>query len=295
MIVAFVFGVPIFAKAQSEHPENKVTQQISFQHDNDFLLGIDRYYTAGTILGYSRIFNSHSQLMINVGQLTYTPRELFNRNVNSLERPFAGYLYIDGAISRASGSTLYTLTAEVGIAGPQSLAGDAQVRYHELINEFIPSWASEIANSAHGNVYGNYIADFSLPDAVFFSNLSLKSEVALGTRQIYAEQNIHLFLGRRAALSSSTAFGRLGAAPEFYGFVNVGYRYAALDALIQGHPWGDDSDFTLPIINSMFKVGAGGVYRGANNTYKIVYNIQSKSTAREGNSKWVSLIFARRF
>ena len=83
--------------------KNNRLQAISVQHDNDFLLGIDRYYTAGTFIEYRKqlagdfIFkrtpDSPLQLDLTLGQDTYTPRELFETDFNRLERPYAGYLF----------------------------------------------------------------------------------------------------------------------------------------------------------------------------------------------------------
>lgn len=291
-----------FALAKAQSPSITPTQQISIQHDNDFLFAIDRYYTTGTFLGYSKtlqgdlIFkntDSHSlQLDLKLGQETYTPRELFETDFEFLERPYAGYLFTRAGVTSASNGCLWQLSAEVGLAGPQSLAGEAQVAYHRLINEFIPSWSGEIANSFHVNGYGAYIKSFQKDKRAFFD---VQSKVALGTRQIFLEQEATLFVGRRSSIARSAHYNRIGVEKELYGYAGVYYRFVGLNALIQGHPWGDDSPFTLPIINSLLGAQMGMVFRKNRNTFQIEYVNQSRETSREGRLHYASFIFKRAF
>ena len=190
----------VYAQAQSQDSIPK--RQFSLRHDNDFLLGIDRYYTTGSFIGYSNrlskdfIFNntaeSSLQLDFLIGQETYTPRELFETDFDLLERPYAGYLFVQSGVNQVKESHIWSLTAEFGLAGPQSLAGAIQIAYHELINEFIPSWVGQIENSVHLNGYAGYVKSFQRNKRVFFD---LNSEVAVGTRQIFVEQGVTLFFG----------------------------------------------------------------------------------------------------
>lgn len=296
------FGLLFFAfvKAQSQDPIP--THQFSIQHDNDFLFSIDRYYTAGTFLGYGKslkedfIFkntdNVSLQLDFELGQETYTPRELFETDFNQLERPYAGYLFVSGAITRVKASSLWELKAEIGLAGPQSLAGEVQVAYHRLINEFIPSWSGEIANSIHFNGYGSYVKSFQKEQNWFFD---LKSTAALGTRQIYIEQEGLLFLGKRDGISTSSFYNRIGTQNEFYGYAGLSFRAVNLNALIQGNPLGDASPFTLPIVHYIGGAKIGAALRRGRNTFDVQYVTQTKETFREGQLHYASFVFKRVF
>lgn len=285
--------------------QNEDLQELSIQHDNDFPFAIDRYYTAGTFIRYSKqlagdfLLRSQEefsvQLDLTLGQETYTPRELFETNFDFLERPYAGYLFLRGRLSQGKADRLFAIDAEVGLAGEQSYAGKIQVAYHELINEFIPVWAGEIGNSVHINGYGSYVRDYQIPNSNLFKNIALQSTVALGTRRIFARQEALVFIGKRDAVGASSAFNRLGNREEFYGFAGGGVEYVYLNALIQGHPWGDDSPFTLPITSAVFSFKAGMTYRGLRNTYAVIYNLRTRETEREGRSQFVALEFARRF
>lgn len=294
----------IYAQRSSDSIDGRL-QAISIQHDNDFLLLIDRYYTAGSFLSYSRqlqgdfIFkgtdDSPLQLDLRLGQETYTPRELFEFDFDLLERPYAGYLFVSGSLSKGSKSELFKIEAELGLAGEQSLAGETQVAYHKLINAFIPVWSGEIANSVHINSYGTYVKDFVIPKSNLFKNFALQSTAALGTRRVFARQEGLLYVGKRDVVAHSSAFNRLGKQFEFYGFGGVGLEYVFLNALIQGHPWGDNSPFTLPIVRTIFSAKLGVVYRNNRNVFKLTYNFRTKETEREGRSQYTAVSFTRIF
>ena len=280
-------------------------QAITIQHDNDFLLLIDRYYTAGSFITYSKqlqedfIFKATNdnpvQLDITLGQETYTPRELFEFDFDLLERPYAGYLFLNGSLSKGTKSQLFKIDAELGLAGEQSLAGQAQIAYHRLIDAFIPVWSGEIGNSVHINSYGTYVKDFVIPNSNFFKNFTLQSTAALGTRRVFARQEGVLYIGKRDEVGRSSAFNRLSRRSEFYGFGGVGLEYVFLNALIQGHPWGDNSPFTLPIVKTIFAAKLGMVYRNNRNVFKMVYNFRTKETEREGRSQYTTFSFTRMF
>lgn len=281
------------------------TQEISLQHDNDFIFAIDRYYSAGTFVGYSRLLkgdflfkrgkDTPIQLDLRLGQETYTPRELFERNFDLLERPYAGYLFISGQLSKTEKSHLWSLQGEFGLAGPQSLAGDIQIAYHKLIDTFIPVWEGQIANSVHFNFRGSYAADIHLDRDALFKDFALVSTVSLGTRLSYVEQEVRAFIGKRASIATSTAFNRIGNTREFYGYVGIAYRYLINNALIEGNPLGDDSPFTLEALSSIGKLKSGIIYRGGRTTYSIEYNFNTKETAREGRLQYASMTIRRAF
>ncbi len=293
--------------SQDIEPASKqlYTQEFSIQHDNDFLFAIDRYYTAGSFLRYSRkleqdfIFNntqeSPLQYDVILGQETYTPRELFSENFDHLERPYAGYLFARINLTKAQKYSLYAVGLEIGLAGEQSGARTLQLNYHNLIGAFMPVWSGQIANSTHINLYGSYVKDYELPSSNLFKNAALQSSVAIGTRRIYARQEALLYIGDRAQVSTSSAYGQVGNTTEFYGIGGVGVEYVVLNALVEGHPLGDRSPFTLPAVPVVFSFKAGGVYRAHRNTYRMIYKFRTKETKREGRSQYMTFEFARRF
>ena len=279
--------------------------QLQVQHDNDFVFAIDRYYTTGTFLSYDRVIAGDFifkrspefpiQLRFKIGQENYTPRELFETSFDLLERPYAGYIFGTLQVSKASENSVFRLEGEFGLSGPQSLAGEFQVAYHELINEFIPVWEGEIDNSFHVNTQAQFIRDFNIQKSNLLSYVSLISEISLGSKSVYAQQGAVAYIGKRAETANTSAFGRLGDAPEFYGFAGMSYTYVLHNALISGHPFGDNSPFTLDEVSSVFKWDTGIVYRGRRNYCEVAYHFQTKETNKEGRWQYVSFTLGRRF
>ncbi len=199
------------------------------------------------------------QLDVTLGQETYTPRALFNTNLDKLERPYAWYVFLTTAISRVKERQLFSFKMELGLAGEQSKAREFQVAYHELIGEFIPIWSGQIANSSHVNGYEYFVKDYAIPKSFFVKYFSLQSTAALGTRRIFAKQEATLFIGDREEVGKTSAFNRLGVQREFYGFGGVGVKFVALNALIEGHPFGDQSLLILPAKAVMYSLQSRGL------------------------------------
>ncbi len=282
-----------------------VNQEISLQHDNDFIFAIDRYYTAGTFIGYSRLLegdfifkkskDAPIQLDVRLGQETYTPRELFERNFDLLERPYAGYLFVSGQVSKVEKKHIWVLQGEFGLAGPQSLAGDIQIAYHELIDTFIPVWEGQIANSVHINFKGSYAVDLHIDTTAIFKDIALISTASLGTRLSYAEQEVRTFVGKRSPIATSSVYNRIGNNHELYGYIGIAYRYVINNALIEGNPLGDNSPFTLDALPSIGRFKSGVVYKGGRTTYSIEYNFNTKETVREGRLQYTAMTIKRSF
>lgn len=285
--------------------QNTYRHQISVQHDNDFVFAIDRYYTTGSFVRYDHLLkdqfifkpvaNAPLQLSLELGQQTFTPRELFESDFDLLERPYAGYLFTKAWLSRASAVSVWELGAELGLAGPQSQAGAFQVAYHKLINEFIPVWAGEIANSVHVNTEASYYKDVKIARSNVLSYLTWQSKVALGTRSSFVQQGVFLYLGDRAAAYESSAFGRLGQVSEFYGFSGLSLKYVINNALVEGHPFGDDSPFTLSAVPFVWQWDSGLRYRSSRMTYQAVYHWLTNETRREGPWHYMSFSVGIRF
>lgn len=300
VIFTFLLSGRINVGAQNQ--EKIPAHQISVQHDNDFLLGVDRYYTTGSFIGYSKVLtndfifkntvDTSLQLDVLIAQEIYTPRELFSTDFNDLERPYAGYLYTSASINQTKKDQIWSVAGEFGLAGPHSFGGDVQTEYHKFINEFIPSWAGEIENSVHINAYGDYVKSFQNETSFF---VDLHSRTALGTRQIFAGQQATVFFGNRSSIDQSSFYNRVGRTSELYGYGGVYYRYVGLNALIQGHPWGDASPFTLRIENQLVGAKLGVVLRRGANTFQLEYVTQTNETMREGQVQYTSAVFKRAF
>jgi hypothetical protein len=125
--------------------------------ENDLVVDTDRHYTQGIKLSYLHSENhvphwletfseklpaigftaSANRIGTQVGQNIYTPANISVTNLQSGDRPYAGWLYT-GLIFQRRGlaakriPTLEHFQLDLGIIGPDSLAEEAQTWIHEL-------------------------------------------------------------------------------------------------------------------------------------------------------------------
>ncbi len=140
-----------------------------FTYENDSHYGTDRDYTNGVQLSTKqardhgaravtdavcRWFdcgdNTFLSSQANVGQLMYTPRDITRSEAQTQDRPWAGLLYYEQAVSLLSPDqrTLTTLTGQIGVTGPASLAEPVQKLAHRLLDRPRPQgWDHQIGGT----------------------------------------------------------------------------------------------------------------------------------------------------
>ena len=105
-------------------------QQISLTVDNDLLAFSDRNYTSGIFLEYEKalsqnfIFtkeeNNSVQLNFRLGQEIYAPEELDAVEKEKLDRPFAGWLFLNTTVHQISDKNKWSVGIDVGFTGKYS-------------------------------------------------------------------------------------------------------------------------------------------------------------------------------
>jgi len=142
--------------------------EFGFKSDNDSYLaqGSDRYYTNGLFIDYRRAMDQ-SKLKnglekkiyeISAGQKMYNPISGYAPDPAKQDRPFAGYLYVGGALSwfHSNESVLKT-SVEIGTTGPNSLAEDGQELLHNTVGFYdLDGWQYQIKNEMAVNLSAQY-------------------------------------------------------------------------------------------------------------------------------------------
>jgi len=144
----------------------------SLQYENDLFTSDnrDRYYTSGLQLSlleqkeapkwlnwftertpfYQKGNPEHTWLQYAVGQKIFTPEDTQAKNVQKMDRPYAGYLYLTTSVmSKIEQSehydqgNLFELT--LGVVGPSALGEQAQTTVHKIIGSDIPNgWDNQL-------------------------------------------------------------------------------------------------------------------------------------------------------
>lgn len=157
---AFASDIPA---AETAAPQN--AESIAFRVENDIYFS-DRYYTNGLKLSYtgagrdflsSRLQFAALDLFVpdgrqafqtvSVGQKMCVASDINIPNPPPTDRPYAGWLYVGFGAHEASENRLDSLTVNLGVVGPMSLAEDAQKFYHSIIGADWPrGWHNQIKN-----------------------------------------------------------------------------------------------------------------------------------------------------
>lgn len=289
--------------AQENNVKNDVKHSINLRHDNDFLAFTDKYYTSGLFLSYSQVLDHpifHSgqeQISIALVQQIYTPLRLSTSNIAEIDRPYAGYLEVNTGWSYAKDTHGFDTNFSLGIVGKASGSGSFHQWYHNALGiPQAPTWAYELENKVHANLYTSYMQEWQLSPNNFSVYLAIKPSFALGTKDIYAQPEIMAHFGKRQSMTTSMAYNRFGSTErEIFFTLRAGYRFVNHNALLEGHILGDDSVFLVQPENSIFYGGFDLKHRLNKNEYWLGYRFNSAETKQTKLHKYFILSYARSF
>ncbi len=283
----------------------KIDQQIEFKIENDKFIFVDKYYTGGHFITYKKsistnfVFkkNENNKLLLiyKAGNEIYTPKNLSSFNTEDFDRPFAGWLFGSFEVGSIHDSSANFLTFETGITGNESLSGDLQVWFHEVLGlDNFTSWEEEIEFKWLFNFKYRYFHSLSLNTR---NNIQYEVFSAIGTKDIFLENNMHYFFGKFNELKNSSRLGVIDATStkEFYGFISLGHRYVGHNTLIQGSIFKDDILFTTNSTKHLFKFRFGTVYKNKRSAFKLIFNFNSKETPLSTSHGFGTFIYSRDF
>ena len=304
LILFLSFIAPIYAQDHSDKAIKKeVKHQISLRHDNDFLAFSDIYYTSGLFLSYNRLLNrgvfksGKEQISIALVQQIYTPSKLNTTNLAEMDRPYAGYMELNLSWSYVNENYSLETDFSIGLTGKGSRAGAFHRWYHNALSvPKPPTWAYELNNKMHVNLYSSYTREWQLSPNNFSVYLAVKSELAIGTKDIYAQPEFIAHFGRRQAMTSSMAYNRIGSLEkEVFFSICAGYRFLSHNALLEGHVFGDNSIFLVNPNNQYFYGGFDIKHRDRKNDFWLGYRFNSAETKQTKLHKYIILSYARSF
>lgn len=273
------------------------------QHDNDFIVLTDRYYSFGLFLNYTQklrkgIFqNTTEHLHFTLGVQAFTPDDTKTEDVCLMDRPYAGYLGLNNGWSAATSSSFYNVQFEFGIAGESSGAGAFQRWYHNAVVISDPqSWVGELSNSFHINFYAHYAREWKLAPNPFSVHLALQPRVAYGTRDQFFHPEVIAYFGRRSELKSSIAYKQLGSTErEIFFALRFGYRFVGYNGLLEGNLWGDDSVYLVTPNDVVLHLGFDFKHRYKKNDYAVGYRYNSDETKTTQTHQYIILSYSRSF
>lgn len=231
LLLSMVIDVPAVAKEYN-------AGSISFNIDNDGLLGTDRGYTNGIFFK----FNSGSVVdienllpmaikkvakflplnqttdkgwIVTFGQQIWTPNNISSEIELENERPFAGLLFVKASIYESSNNLASKYSLMLGTVGPNAFAEQSQKAIHNLISSKTPiGWERQIENKGVFNI--SYETQVLLSRAEISKDKSFDASLA-GRVNVGNFQN-EIALGGTVRWGSALkgSFGSVGFTPGNY-------------------------------------------------------------------------------
>lgn len=299
-----MFFILFYLTATAQHSRDPfyAKQQITLQHDNDFLLSTDRYYTTGSFVKYRKLLNEASesnnkrQLSISLEQSFYTPTNRISPNIDDYDRPYAGFLGFNSALSFINSKRILDFTLAIGVTGEISGSEGLQNWFHSTNDSQIAQWEGQIENNTHANLYGRYIREWKVYQGDVGVYLNTQPTIALGTKDYYLENETKVFIGKRNDLPNSMAYSQLGTITnELFFAIKGAYRFVIHDAMLQGSIISDNSEFTLEPNQNLFSYGAEAYWRTRRMDFMVAFTRLSNRTTTTSSHGYTTFSISRNF
>jgi len=168
-IVLFIASYHLISLAKKPDSLKVEDHKEFFLHwDNDIFLFTDYYYTQGAHLylvnpalrnnpaNYIlfRLKNADNYFGIGIIQEIYTPKDLIDTLINSIDRPYSGTLFVRSFSTSVQPEKEVRLTSQfdLGVLGPLAGAKEAQRLIHDWLDlEFPNGWDFQIKNRPYIN------------------------------------------------------------------------------------------------------------------------------------------------
>lgn len=239
--------------------------ELGLQSDNDSYLGqgSDRYYTNGLFFNFRRALDQQKlkegmekkTYEISIGQKMFNPYSGDAPDPALQDRPFAGYLYAEGAMNWFySNESILRTSVQVGTTGKNSLGEAGQKLLHRTLGFYqIEGWDYQIKNELTLNMSAQYtkllarVADNAL-------ELSFEGYANLGTTFDGAGAGILLRTGSLNQLFNSSYYHatignnaktKARVKREFYLYAKPQLNVVAYDATIEGSLFNNNSPVTF--------------------------------------------------
>jgi len=191
LLLIYLFLLPVLSNAKKLDSLSYTDHKEFFlQWDNDIFLFKDYYYTQGGHLFFVnpalrknpvnhllfRLKDADNYYGIGLIQEIYTPKDLHDTLINSIDRPYSGTLFIRSFSTSVNPAKMLRFTNQVdlGVLGPLAGAGEAQRLIHEWLDlDYPEGWDFQIKNRPYINY--NFILEkgfVSFPRYFDFTGIS---------------------------------------------------------------------------------------------------------------------------
>lgn len=271
-----------------------VAQQVGFTTENDaYLLQLkDAYYTNGIFLHYGYANQSkQSRKRVHrfvLGQQIFTPLRRNTRTPADIDRPFAGYLFVQYTQSRfKDDKSVLQWSGTLGLIGPASGGADLQNTYHRWLN-YAPflGWRYQVNNRLVLNSSVFYAHEFYRTKQFKWMGLGVAqlgtgfTNAAIGSIMVWGQFNPN----QSSQLWQAAVEQKGLPAKEFYMYWQPKLSLQGYNATISGgSKAAADSAVTLTPKTLLFQNTIGLAYSAGRWAAQLEYVQQSRETTIQLN------------
>jgi hypothetical protein len=311
----FLYVTIIIFLALSSKGQGDYTYEIGVLSDNDayLFMAIDQYYTSGMEFYFRYVPRKYNNKLYSkiiefrVGQKIYNPFQAYVPWVERMDRPFAGYLFMEAAISRFYGNeSMFKTALQIGVLGPSSKAKEIQSFFHRTFNLYeIEGWQYQVHDAFGINLNLEYLKSINYffkdkMDLNFYTELrggTINNDASVGllTRaSIYKLQPIY---HSNCTGSSISRKKDISNEKELYLYFSPKLSYIFYDATFQGSLFSDSSPVTYVArpLRLYLELGISGSYKNLNAGYSVIFHTKEVKNDLVKNHIYASLFMGYRF
>lgn len=343
LALATVLGVVLLsaAPAPAQGPTTERARQaglFTLYVENDYFTGTDRNYTNGVKLSWmtadlsdwgQRGWRQHlleslpfinatgtqKNLGFSLGQNIYTPKDSTRRVPDPMDRPYAGWTYLEGSFVSKSSTRADIVSVQVGLFGPSSLAEQTQKTFHRVIDDDLPQgWDHQLRDEVGVNLIYEQrrrLVTRAFSDRVGFDVIP-HGGVCLGTVQSYVNLGATLRMGLNLPSDFGVSLARggaIGASPvndldprvalnrdvSLFLFAAADGRAVARDATLDGNLWKDSPSVDRKVFVADLSSGVGLIVGRWQLTGSYVYRTREFDTQPDPHSQFGSVTLSAAF
>jgi len=281
-------------------------ERLNFVFENDYFVQTDRWYSSG--LDLSLLFRLNeppsflerdrvTYLAIALSHEMYTPREFNIPELQTDDRPYAGWLYGSIALHQSNASTLETVELQVGIVGPSARAEELQRFVHEhIIGDPVDGWQHQLSDEPGLNLAYHHHERFMLSTTGREALLIPRIGAVIGNVHTELDAGILYRTGVNIPVDFGQNFmvvpGLDSAIPAYnkddtkyraaYGYylqLQADLRLVGRDLFLEGNTYKDSHSVDPYHLVGRFGGGIGGSYHAYE--VSLIYTLESKSFTQQ--------------
>lgn len=281
-------------------------EHFNFVFENDYFVQTDQWYSSG--LDLSLLFRlDHPPSFLKTEAITYlafaisheiyTPKEFNNPDLQSDDRPYAGWLYGSIALHRSNPSKLDTVELQIGIVGPSAKAEKLQRFTHDhILGDPVDGWQHQLSDEPGINLSYHHHERFLLQTGEYQTLLIPRIGAVIGNVRTELDGGL-LY---RAGIDLPVDFGQnFMAAPgldsaipaydkgearerplySYYLQLQGNLRLVGKDLFLEGNTYKMSHSVDPYPLVGMLGGGIGGSYRQYEAS--LTYTVESKSFTQQ--------------